>query len=99
MLLSKRSCWRSSLCLKDVIFTRMDAWFVCKRTTSQPLLGLAESDLDCVSLRMRRMLERLFLYDVTWEYVWGASIQSQIFSPGWPRGHRQLLLRMLRRKC
>jgi transposase InsO family protein len=42
------------------------------QTDHKPLLGLADSDLDRVSLRMRRMLERLFLYDLKWEYVPGA---------------------------
>jgi hypothetical protein len=42
------------------------------QTDHKPLLGLADSDMDRVSLRMRRMLERLFLYDLRWEYVPGA---------------------------
>jgi transposase InsO family protein len=43
------------------------------QTDHKPLLGLAESEMDRVSLRMRRMLEKLFLYDVHWEYIPGAS--------------------------
>jgi hypothetical protein len=42
------------------------------QTDHKPLLGLAVSDLDRVSLRMRRMLEKLFMYDLKWEYVPGA---------------------------
>jgi transposase InsO family protein len=45
---------------------------VTLQTDHKPLLGLAESDLDRVSLRMRRMLEKLFVFDIKWEYVPGA---------------------------
>ncbi len=45
---------------------------VTLQTDHKPLLGLAASEMDRVSLRMRRMLEELFMYDVKWEYVPGA---------------------------
>ncbi len=46
---------------------------VLLQTDHKPLLGLYESELDRISLRMRRMLERLFVYDLEWQYVPGSS--------------------------
>ncbi len=41
------------------------------RTDHKPLLGLVNSDVEKLSLRLRRLLEKLFPYSLRWEYVPG----------------------------
>jgi transposase InsO family protein len=44
---------------------------VTVKTDHKPLLGLVNSDVERLSLRLRRFIERLFPYNLTWEYVPG----------------------------
>ncbi len=44
---------------------------VTVKTDHKPLLGLVNSDVDKLSLRLRRFLERLFPYALSWTYVPG----------------------------
>jgi hypothetical protein len=44
---------------------------VTVKTDHKPLLGLVNSDVDRLSLRLRRFLERLYPYALTWTYVPG----------------------------
>ncbi len=69
------------------------------QTDHKPLLGFAVTDLDSVSIQMRRMLEKLFMYAVTWEYVPGHEILWLIFCPGCLKRCQRLRFMMLRKKC
>ncbi len=44
---------------------------VIVRTDHKPLLGLVNSDVEKLSLRLRRFLEKLFPYALQWEYLPG----------------------------
>ncbi len=44
---------------------------VTVKTDHKPLLGLVSSDADKLSLRLRRFVERLFPYALSWSYVPG----------------------------
>jgi hypothetical protein len=44
---------------------------VTVKTDHKPLLSLVNSDVERLSLRMRRFVERLFPYQLSWEYVPG----------------------------
>ena len=40
-------------------------------TDHQPLIGLAQKDLDSLSIRLRRFMERLFPFVITWQHIAG----------------------------
>jgi transposase InsO family protein len=44
---------------------------VVVQTDHKPLLGLVHADTDRLSVRLRRLVERLYLYDLQWEYIPG----------------------------
>ncbi len=63
--------------LLAVVFVLLRCYFhtygrpVIAKTNRKPLLGLVNSDVERLSLRLRRFIKRLFPYNITWEYVAG----------------------------